>query len=73
MLLEDLGKARGCSTNTFAIHSLIDSLTDPLVPTSLRRRHAQTVRYRTFGYKIDSLNPKGHQNPIGGSKVMAIY
>ena len=61
------------------IQSLIDSLTDPLVSTALRRRHAQTIRDRTSSYKINYvivimhfLNPKGHQNPIGCSKVTAI-
>ena len=46
---------------------------------ALRRRHAQTVRDRASSYKIDYvvviksyLNPKGHQNPISGSKVTAI-
>ena len=38
--LADPGKARGCSTNT----SVTDSFSHPLVPTALRRRHAQTVR-----------------------------
>ena len=54
-------------------------MTDPLVPTDLRRRHAQTIRDGSSSYKIDYvivikhiLNPKGHQNPISGSKVTAI-
>ena len=65
--LADLGEARGSSTNTFVIHSLIKSLSDPLLPTALRRRHAQTVRDRSSNYKIDYiiviknfLNPKGN-------------
>ena len=56
-----------------------DSLIHSLVPTALHRRHAQTVRDSSSSYKIDciivikySLNPKGHQNPISGSKVTAI-
>ena len=55
------------------------SLSNPLVPTALQRRHAQTVRDRCSSYKIDYvivikifLNTKGHQNPICGSKVTAI-
>ena len=54
-------------------------MSDPFPPTALRRRHAQTVRDSYFSYKIDHviviktfLNPEGHQNPISGSKVMAI-
>ena len=45
--LADAGKARGCSTNTSVIHSFIHKFTDPLVPTDLRRCHAQTVRDRS--------------------------
>ena len=59
--------------------SLIDSVSHPFPPTALPRRHAQTVRDRVSSYKIDNviviksfLNPNGHQNPINGSKVMAI-
>ena len=55
------------------------SLLQPFRPTALRRRHGQTVRDSTSSYKIDyviviknSRNPKGHQNPISGSKVTAI-
>ena len=51
----------------------------PFPPTALRRRHAQKIRYSSSIYKIDYviviknfLNPKGHQNPINGSKVTAI-
>ena len=44
MLLADPGEARGCSTNTFIIYSLIDMFSDPLVQISLRRRHAQNVK-----------------------------
>ena len=54
-------------------------MSDPLVPTALRRRHAQTVRDSFSSYKIeyvivikDFLNHQGHQNRISGSKVMAI-
>ena len=35
------------------IHWLIDSLNGTLVPTALRRRHAQTVWDRSSSYKID--------------------
>ena len=55
------------------------SVSEPFPPTALRRRHAQTVRDSSSSYKIDYViviknfpNPKGHQNPINGSKVMAI-
>ena len=51
--LADLGEARGCSTNTFVIHSLIDSVGQRFPPTALRRRHTQTVRDRASSYKID--------------------
>ena len=61
------------------INSLSESVSQPFPPTALRRRHAQTVRDSTSSYKIDYviviknfLNPKGHQNPISGSKVSAI-
>ena len=54
-------------------------MSQPFPPTALRRRHAQTVRDSSSSYKIDYviviktfLNPKGHQNPINGSKVTAI-
>ena len=61
------------STNT----SVTDSVSQPFPLTALRRRHAQTVKDRSFSYKIDYfivsfLNSKGHQNPITGSKVKAI-
>ena len=59
--------------------SLIHPVRQPFPLTALQRRHAQTVRDSTSSYKIDHfiviknfLNPKGHQNPISGSKVMAI-
>ena len=75
--LADPGEARGCSTNSLVIHWLIRWFSQPFPPTAVRRRHAQTVRDST--YKIDyvmviknSLNPKGHQNPISGSKVTAV-
>ena len=54
-------------------------MSEPFPPTYLQRRHAQTVRDSTSSYKIDYviviknfLNPKGHQNPISGSKVTVI-
>ena len=68
-LLADPGKARGCSTN----NSVTYSVTDPLVPTTVRQRHAQTVSYK-IDYVIvikNFLNPERHQNPIRGSKVTA--
>ena len=51
--LADPGKARGCSTNTSVSYLLNYSLIHPLVPTALQRRHAQTVRDMSYGYKID--------------------
>ena len=61
------------------INSFIHSLSHPFPPTALPRRHAQMGRDRASSYKIDYvivittfLNPKGHQNPINGSKVTAI-
>ena len=73
-------EARGCSTNTFVINSLINLVSQPFPPTSLRRRYAQTVRDSSSSYKIDYvivinnfINPEGHQNPISGSKVTAIF
>ena len=54
-------------------------ISQPFPPTALRRRHAQIVRDSTSSYKIDNviviknfLNPKGHQNTIGGCKGTAI-
>ena len=54
-------------------------MTDPLVPTALGRRHAQTVRVSSSSYNIDYviviksfLHLEGHKNPIGGLKVMSI-
>ena len=77
--LADPGKARGCSTNSLVNNSLIHSVREPFPPTALQRRHGQTFRDSTSSYKIDYviviknfLNPEGHQNPISGSKVMAI-
>ena len=77
--LADPGKARGCSTNSLVIHKLIQSVSEPFPPTTLRHRQAQTVRVSSSSYKIDYvivinnfLNPKAHQHPISGSKVMAI-
>ena len=79
MLLADPVEARGCSTNSLVIHSSIHSVDEPFPPTALRCRHAQTFRDSSSSYKIDYviviknfLNPKGHQNPISGSKGMAI-
>ena len=61
------------------IHSYINWLSHPLLPTALQCRYAQTVRYSSSSYKIDYvivimnfLNLKGHQNHITGSKVTAI-
>ena len=75
MLLADPGEARGCSTNTF----VTDSFSDPLVPTALRGRHAETVRDSSSRYKLNYVkviknfqNFEGHQNRIGGSKDTAI-
>ena len=34
-------------------HSLIHSLSDPLVPTALWRHHTQTVKDSSSSYKID--------------------
>ena len=54
-------------------------MSEPFHPTALRRRHAQIVRDSSSSYQIDYViviktffNPEGHQNCIGGSKVMAI-
>ena len=54
-------------------------MSDPLVPTALRRGHAQTVRDSSSNNKLNYilvimnfLNPEGHQNPISGSKLTAI-
>ena len=54
-------------------------MSQPFPPIALRRRQAQTVRDSFSCYKIDYviviknfLNPKGHQNPIKGSKVRTI-
>ena len=62
--LEDPDKARGCSTNTYVINSVSQSVSDPFPLTALRRRHAQRIRDSSSSYKIDYvknfLNPEGH-------------
>ena len=57
----------------------IHQVTNCFPPTSIRRRHAQTVRDRSSNYKIEYvaviknvLYPKGHQNATSGSKVTAL-
>ena len=50
-------------------------MSQPFLPTALRRRHAQTVRDRCSSYKKDyAIVIKNflNQNPITGSKVTAI-
>ena len=54
-------------------------MSHPFPPTAVRRRHGQTVIGSSFSYVIDYviviknfINPKGHQNHISVSKVMAI-
>ena len=56
--LADPGKARGCSTNIFAIHSFIHSANfpDPLGKIYLRRRHAQTVKNGASSHKTNYIN-----------------
>ena len=73
------GEARGCSTNSSVINSLIKSLSHPLVKIYLQRRHALILGDGAFSHKIDYgtifkeiLNLEGHPNCISGSKVMAI-
>ena len=77
--LADLGEARGCSTNSLVIDSLIQSVRETFLPTAFRRPHCQTVWDSSSSYKIDYviviknfLNTEWHQNPINGSKVTAI-
>ena len=78
--LADQGEAKGCSTNSSVTHSLTEKFNNPFPPAALRRRHAQTVRDTSSSYKIDYvivmknfLNLEGHQNPISGSEVTAIF
>jgi hypothetical protein len=54
-LLADPGKAWGCSTNTFVIHSLIYSFIDSSFSKIkyLRRRYALMVNDGAFSHKID--------------------
>ena len=77
--LADLGEARGCSTNSLVINSVSESVS--LFLSQLYA--AATPKCLDIGsssiYEIDYviviknfLNPKGHQNPINGSKVKAI-
>ena len=47
VFLADLGKARGCSTNTFVNDQVY------FVEISLRRRHALMVADGAFSHKID--------------------
>ena len=75
ILLADLGKARGCSTNT----SVINSVSDPLVKISVWRRHSLMVEDGAFSHKIDFipnfwdiLNLEGNPNCFIGSKVTVI-
>ena len=79
LFLADPDEARGCSTNSLVINSFTQWVCQPFPATALRRRHAQMVRDISSSYKTDYviviknfLNPKGHQNPINGSKVTAI-
>ena len=48
--LADPGKARGCSTNIFMLHLLIQCW---FVKISLQRRHALMVEDGTYSHKID--------------------
>ena len=48
--LADPGKARGCSTNTSVIHSLIKSW---FVTKNLQGRHALMVEDSAFSHRID--------------------
>ena len=75
-LLADPCKARGCSTNSFVVNSIIQSW---FVKISLGRRHALVVEDGAFSHKMDYfkkimgiLNLEGHSNCITGSKVLAI-
>ena len=77
--LADPDKARGCSTNSLVINSLIESVSQLFPPTALRRRHTQTDRDSSSSFKIDyvivikiSLNPEGHENPISGLKLKSM-
>ena len=54
-------------------------MSHPFPPTAVRRRHGQTVIGSSSSYVIDYvimiknfINPKGYQNHISVSKVMAI-
>ena len=79
-LWADLGEtSRSCSTISLVIDSLSQSVSQPFPPTALQCLHSQMVRNSSLCSRIDYvigfrnfLNPKGHQNPISGSKVMAI-
>ena len=52
LLLADLGKAMGCSTNNFVINYLTNWLSNwPFVKISLRRRHALMVEDGAFSHK----------------------
>ena len=46
------GEARSCSTNSFVINQLSQWVSDPFPPIALWRRHSQTVRDKSFSYKI---------------------
>ena len=80
MYLADPGEARGCSTNTSYIDSLIHSLIQSwFVKKSFRRRHGLMVEDGAFSHAIgyvtifkEILNFEGHPNRITGSKVTAI-
>ena len=72
---------RGCSTNTFVTNYFFNSLNDYCFPKkSLQSHHAPMIGYVAFSHKIEYitsfleiLNLKWHQNPITGTRVMAIW
>ena len=63
------GEARGCSTNTFVIKSLIRS---SFVKISLRRHQALMVEGNAFGHKKGYFAIEECQNCITGSRVTTI-
>ena len=71
--LEDPGEARGCSTNSLMIKSVILFLLQ-LYGAAMPKRLEIALQVK-IDYVIvikNFLNPEGHQNPISGSKVTAL-
>ena len=68
-----IGSGAALQTASSLTHSVSQSVRKHFPPSALRRRNVQTVRVSSSSYKIDYVNPEGHQNPINGSKLQPFY